>query len=254
MTSQGWIKLHRRLTQKAFYRRPYYLALWVHMLLSANHDEKEFIWNGSVIKVKKGQFITGRKQLSEQSGISESSVEDILRFLEKEQQIRQQKTNKYRLITILKWNEYQKSDNKPTTSRQQADTNKNDKKEKNIIGDKSQENMSIRAYNENQHQEDLPEIDDNGEVIKKEKKVRYYTQVYDVFKNFHLYSIDWIKNTTEQTAGDNLYSLYGIEQIEKALMLYKENKDNEFCPRIYSPSTLIRKWKQLLDFKKKNNL
>ena len=109
---QGWIKLHRKLSKKAFYDKPNYLALWVHILLSANHEENEFMWNGKVISVKKGQFITGRKQLAIQSGIPETTVERLLTFFEKERQIGQQKTTKYRLITIYKWHEYHKKSNK----------------------------------------------------------------------------------------------------------------------------------------------
>lgn len=114
---KGWIKLHRKLLFNPIMSRPNYLSLWVNLLLKANHEETKMIWNGGVIIIKEGQFIGGRKGLAKQTGISESTVEDILRFLEKEGQIRQQKTNKYRLITILNWKEYQSN---PTTSRQQS--------------------------------------------------------------------------------------------------------------------------------------
>jgi DNA replication protein DnaD len=133
--NNGWIKLHRKLIDKAFFKRPQYLVLWVYLLLIANHAEKEFMWNGNIIIVKEGQLITGRKELSAQTGIPESTIEDILKFLESQQQIQQQKTTKYRLITILNWETYQgsntKSNNRATTEQQQADTNKNDKKVKN---------------------------------------------------------------------------------------------------------------------------
>lgn len=89
------------------------------------------MWNKDIIIVKEGQFITGRKQLNEITGIPESTIEDILAFLESQGQIQQQKTTKFRLITIINWKEYQNSDNKATTKQQQADTNKNDKNDKN---------------------------------------------------------------------------------------------------------------------------
>ncbi len=65
------------------------------------------------------------------TGLSESMVERALNLFENEQQIEQQKTTKNRIITIIKWYQYQISDNetdsKRTTTEQQADTNKNDK-------------------------------------------------------------------------------------------------------------------------------
>lgn len=121
--------------------RPSYLSLWIHIICMANHKEKKMMWNGEILSINEGQFVTGRKELSIKTGIPETTIEDILKFLERQQQIRQQKTTKYRLITVINWEKYQHSDivsdNKATTKRQQADTNKNDKNvknEKNNIG------------------------------------------------------------------------------------------------------------------------
>ena len=112
-----------------------YVHLWVHLLLSANHKPKEFMFNGKIIVIKEGQLLTGRKQLSMATGLSESMVERALKMFETEQQIEQQKTTKNRVITILKWYQYQisdtQTDSKRTTTEQQADTNKNEENVKN---------------------------------------------------------------------------------------------------------------------------
>jgi len=92
------------------------------------------MWNNQTILIREGQFLTGRKELSKETGISETTVERILKMLENEQQIIQEKTTKFRIITIINWKEYQggqQTDNKRTTDGQQTDTNKNDKNDKN---------------------------------------------------------------------------------------------------------------------------
>lgn len=131
IVNNGWIKLHRKLKEKGFYQNSAYVHLWIHLLLSANHRAKEFMFNGKIIIIKEGQLLTGRKQLASATGLSESMVERALNLFENEQQIEQQKTTKNRIITIIKWYQYQISDNetdsKRTTTEQQADTNKNDK-------------------------------------------------------------------------------------------------------------------------------
>lgn len=127
---EGYVWLHRRLIEKGYYTNSQYVHLWVHLLLLANHTEKEFLWNGRIIKVKPGQFITGRTQLVKQTGIPKSTIERALALFETEAQIGQQKTNKYRLITILKWTTYQ---SERATGGQQTGTNKNDKNDKNKI-------------------------------------------------------------------------------------------------------------------------
>lgn len=138
----GWIKLHRKLLENPFAHKANSFSLWVTLLLLANHKENKFMWNGKIIVIKDGQFITGRKELSKQTGIPQTTIERILEMLENGHQIEQQKTTKYRLITIVNWDEYQKVDskvdNKRTTNGQQTDTNnivENEKNERNNIAE-----------------------------------------------------------------------------------------------------------------------
>lgn len=103
--NEGWIKLYRSLVHKAFYSSDSEkVHLWVHLLLKATHSGREELLGGSPVFCNSGQFTTGRKQLSRETGISESKIERILTYFEKiEQQIEQRKTNTNRLISITKW-------------------------------------------------------------------------------------------------------------------------------------------------------
>lgn len=136
---KGYIKLYRSLEQKGYYKRPEYVALWVHLLMRASYQQTEYLFNGEIHHLEPGQFITGRKALSKETGISQTTCERILNCFESEQQIGQQKNNKFRIITILNWSEYQVSgqqngqqmDNKRTTNGHLADTiNKERNKER----------------------------------------------------------------------------------------------------------------------------
>src|ERR1043165_6378566 len=133
----GWIKVHRKLLENPIASKQHYGWLWITLLLMANHKEKKAIWNGDILVIHEGQILTGRKELSRRTRIPESTIEDILKFLETQHQIQQQKTTKFRLITVLNWKEYQNtnnnSDNKATTKQQQSDTNKNVKNDKKLI-------------------------------------------------------------------------------------------------------------------------
>lgn len=104
--------------QKGYYTHSAYVHLWVHILLSASHEEAEFMWNKKIEKLLPGQFLTGRRKLALATGIPETTIEDVLSMFEREGQIRQQKNNKFRLITVLNWKSYQ---DHPTTKRQQSD-------------------------------------------------------------------------------------------------------------------------------------
>ena len=124
--NNGWIKLHRKILDNPISHRPQWAWIWVVLLLLASHDDKEsFIFDDQQMHLKKGQFITGRKKLSQITGVSETTVERVLDYLEKSRQIGQQKNTKNRVITILNWELYQNVDNKRTTNGQQTDTIKN---------------------------------------------------------------------------------------------------------------------------------
>ena len=140
-----WIKLYRTLLDKGWSNRPDYVALWIHLLLMANHREKEYFWNGKTIKLNPGQFITGRNSLSEKTGIHRSKIERILDLFESEHQIEQRKTSTSRLISILNWHEFQKREqpneqpvsNERATSEQPVSTKqeyKEYKERKNVVG------------------------------------------------------------------------------------------------------------------------
>lgn len=145
MADNGYIKLYRNLLDNPIMRKPDYLTVWIYLLLKANHKENSFIFNNKAEILKAGQLITGRKKLAQITGISESQVYKILNYLEIEQQIEQQKNNKYTLITILNWHKFQEngttkeqekeqpSNNHGTTTEQPSNTNKNDKNDKNNI-------------------------------------------------------------------------------------------------------------------------
>lgn len=117
--SNGWVKIHRKLLENPLAKKPAWAWLWVVLLLLASHEEREsFTWKGKKILLKRGQFVTGRKKLKSITGIPESSIERTLNYLEIGHQIEQQKTTKYRLISIVNWDSYQqtdiKTDNKMT--------------------------------------------------------------------------------------------------------------------------------------------
>jgi len=91
--------------------------------------------------------------LSKKTGVAESQIYKILKYLELEQQIKQYKTNKYTIIAIQNWGEYQskgeKRNNRVTTTQQQSNTynnvNNNINKQREFFKQKEKERKD-RAY------------------------------------------------------------------------------------------------------------
>lgn len=135
MKNQGWIKLHRKLSETSFYNKPFTLALFIHLLIKANHQKHTFMWGGKEVKIEAGQLVTGRDELSKQTGISPQSIRTALVNLKSTNTITINPTTKYSVITVLKWKEYQevtnKTTNKQPTTNQQLTTYNNDKNDDN---------------------------------------------------------------------------------------------------------------------------
>lgn len=131
MNEQGWIKLHRKtLKNPVVMKDADHLAVWVYLLLKASRVVHNSIFEGKNIELKPGQLIIGRRVIGHGMGIHESKVQRILKCFESAELFKQQTGNRSRLITILKWKDYQISEqvseqqmnNKRTTDEQQPNT------------------------------------------------------------------------------------------------------------------------------------
>lgn len=108
---KGYIKLDRKLLNWGWFKNGDMLKLWVYLLLTAQHQDT--LVNG--IFLNRGQVLFGRKQASKDTGISEQSVRTCITRLKSTNEITTISTNKYTIITILKYDEYQNNNKKTTT-------------------------------------------------------------------------------------------------------------------------------------------
>lgn len=120
----GFIKLHRVFKNWEWYTDSNMVQFFIHCLLKANHAEKE--WRG--VKLKPGQFISGRSILSAETGLSERSIRTCIDRLKKTKELTSQTTNKYTVFTLNSWEKYQFSESSDQQADQQTTTNKKDKK------------------------------------------------------------------------------------------------------------------------------
>ncbi len=99
----GWIKLHRKLLEWEWFMDGNMLKLFLYLLLSANHRDSK--WQG--VDIKRGQLITGQNSLSKKTKISVQSLRTCINRLKSTGEITVQSTNKYSIITICNFDEYQ---------------------------------------------------------------------------------------------------------------------------------------------------
>jgi DNA-binding transcriptional regulator YhcF (GntR family) len=100
---EGYIKIFRKKLEWRWFRDPSVAHLFEYLTLRANYSDKE--WQDRIIK--RGQLISSREKLSEETGLSVKIVRRCLNALKRTGEISIVTTNQYTLITITKYSEYQ---------------------------------------------------------------------------------------------------------------------------------------------------
>ena len=129
MEDDTWIKLYRKLLKSPIFENEKALKIWIWCLLKATHIEREQLVGQQIVQLEKGQFVFGREKASEELKMTESTVYKYIKLLEKLHMISINSNNKFSVVTIEKWEDYQdkkqQENNKVTTKEQQSNTNKN---------------------------------------------------------------------------------------------------------------------------------
>lgn len=142
----GYIKLFRKLIKWRWYQDSVVKDLFLHCLIYASF--RDFDWMDQ--KLKAGQFVTSYKRLSEDLGFTVQQIRTALKKLESTGEITSKSTNKFTVVTVVNWENYQSNEdntntesNNPITNEQQTDNkqitneqqhrknNKNNKNKKN---------------------------------------------------------------------------------------------------------------------------
>ena len=124
----GYILIHRKLLNWQWYKDSNTLHLFIDLLLDANYEDTKVGFQ----VIKRGQCLTSLKRIHENTGLTYQQIRTSLGKLEKSGEINKQTTNKYSIITINKYNDYQEL-NKQITNKQQTNNNiiiKNNKNNK----------------------------------------------------------------------------------------------------------------------------
>lgn len=150
--NNGWIKIHRKILEWGWYQDTNTARVFFHLLLIANHEDKQWM----NITVSCGQCVVGRIELAKTLGLGQQSVRTALAKLKSTSEITIKPTNKYSLITIVKYRDYQIKTDKltskltskltneqPSTNHQLTTNKKIRSKENTFAADAAKEIVSI---------------------------------------------------------------------------------------------------------------
>lgn len=169
----GWLKLHRQITEWAWYDDGNTFRVFIHLLLTANFENKN--WHGT--EIKRGQLITsvdsiksGLNRERKKNTISTQQIRTALDHLKSTKEVTIETTPNYTIVTINKFEEYQEVTNLVTNDQQTSNKRVTTTKEyKNIKNDNKE------PYNEeltNQIEEIISSWNKNFGGIYKSTKER----------------------------------------------------------------------------------
>jgi hypothetical protein len=103
----GFIILHKKFYYWEWYTDSHVMRLFIHFLLKANYTDK--MWRGKLIK--RGQFITSITKLGSELELSAQQIRTAFDKLISSNDILKTTTSQYTLITVVKYDYYQKTEN-----------------------------------------------------------------------------------------------------------------------------------------------
>jgi hypothetical protein len=104
----GFIKIHRKICGNPLSKKPNYFAVWIYLLTNANYKDKEIIWNNKNRLIKRSQFIGSIKEIANHFSLSLSTISYILNYLENEGMIIRKSNKQFTLFEICNYDLYQK--------------------------------------------------------------------------------------------------------------------------------------------------
>lgn len=152
--STGWIKLQRSILKWEWYDDANTFRLFVHLLLTANHDNNK--WRGHL--VERGQRIASYASLSKETGLTPKQVRVSIGKLKETGELAHEGASKFSVITICKYDTYQcnenekgkqsgseKADQKAVRGQAEGNQRATNKNDKNIKNEKKSESAKARA-------------------------------------------------------------------------------------------------------------
>jgi hypothetical protein len=132
----GFITLHRKILEWEWYKNGNTKDLFFHLLLTANFADTRF--QGKTIK--RGQIVTSLPSLSTETGMTIQQVRTSLNHLVLTGEITDESCHQYRVITIVKYDDYQKLTDKSTDDQQTINRRTNRQSTDDLTGDQQHHN------------------------------------------------------------------------------------------------------------------
>lgn len=107
MQNIGFVKLHRKIRDNPIFWKPYYLVVFIHIMLDVEFQDCKKPLRGDLIDLRAGEGLFFQKEIADKFNISIGTVSNILKKLNSENIIEIKTNCKYTIIGLVNWELYQ---------------------------------------------------------------------------------------------------------------------------------------------------
>ena len=225
----GWVLLHRKICEnKLWLEKPFSKGqAWIDLFLNANHSVGIFWVRGNEVTIKRGQLGWSELTMSKRWGWSKNKTRRFLKWLETEQQIKQQKTFITTIITILNYETHQE-----------------------VATERNSRRYSRKTADDTQTKNDKEELKNDKEVIAAEPQDDT-NKLFDFFYKTINPNLNYA-NKTERNASKWLIEHYGLDKVLAAAEYAVSVQNDKYAPTITTPLQLKDKMAALAKHKAGN--
>lgn len=242
--NMGWISIYRKIINSDIWSKPaWWLKVWIYSLLIVSHENTSSFKRGT-------RFFTRYSIWKEcnllADGVNVDTVDNVLRWLEKTEQITKQKTTRGMIITVCKYNEYQNKHtlrNDTNNEDKNAEPNENKTAEKRLNDDTINNNIN-KGNNENKRNEAVKE-----NTLTVQDLILFYNLAGDITD----YCKRFVKMRKElDKFMEDIYDIISIRNYDNCFLTYEDWKkesllDKDSCSH---PGELINRLKGLPEVKR----
>lgn len=218
----GWISIHRKIQDNLIWEdKPFSRGqAWIDLLLLANHEDRQVLFNGNAIQVKRGEKITSLRQLSDRWGWSRGKTKKFLNLLKDENMIEFKTDHQKTTYKIVNYNVYQNEDlDKRATEKPLNDQQKATEKPLNDT------NNNINNYNNVNNNNGVGQSELNLDDPKLAELIKLYQDCgFGLISPYSakmlsdymdMYSFPWVKEAIQIAEQNNIRTLAYINGILK---------------------------------------
>lgn len=182
---RGYVKLWRKTLDSGLLQNGPAWQLFCYLLLRATHKPRRIVVGGVVCELVPGEAVFGRSKASADLGLSEQQIRTALNLLKKMKIATSRSTNKFTIVLLINWHNYQdeqaaanQQTNQPATSNQPA-VNHIQALENNITS--LREVVGATAPTSDQQAEGLEQVEDHQPAQKPTAPPCPHQQILDLY-------------------------------------------------------------------------